>query len=65
MLKNEKESYVRIRGRGLKKSYVPLHGGRGAKNCQNDPYIINEWHLTDNLLNDSNTLNDNTFNFVL
>ena len=28
MLKNYMESYVRIGGRGLKKSYVRLHGGR-------------------------------------
>ena len=27
MLKNEIESYVKIGGRGLKKSYVPLDGG--------------------------------------
>ena len=34
------------RGRGFEKSYVPLHGGRGVKNCQNHPYVINEWPLT-------------------
>ena len=31
MLKNEMESYVRIRGEGFEKFYVPLHGGRGSK----------------------------------
>jgi hypothetical protein len=31
MLKNEMEYYLRIGRRGLKKSYVPLHGGRGSK----------------------------------
>jgi len=45
MLKNKMESYVRI-GRGYEKSYVPLHGGRGVKICQNHPYVINEWPLT-------------------
>ena len=35
------------RGKGFEKSYVPLHGdGGGVKNCQNHPYIINEWPLT-------------------
>ena len=29
----------------FEKSYVPLHGGRGVKNCQNHPYVINEWSL--------------------
>ena len=38
------ESYVRIGGRGLK-NYVCLHGGRGVKNGQNKPYVINEWSL--------------------
>ena len=45
MLKNEMESYVRIGG-GFEKSYVgyPYMGvGRGVKNCQNHPYVINEW----------------------
>ena len=48
MLKNEMESYVRIGGRGFKKSYVPLHGGRGVKNWQNHPYVINELPLSPN-----------------
>ena len=30
------------RREGFEKSYVPLHRGRGVKNCQNHPYIINE-----------------------
>ena len=30
------------RGEGFNKSYVPLHG---VKNCQNHPYVINEWPL--------------------
>ena len=41
MLKNEMESYLRI-GEGFEKSYVPLHGGRGVKNCQNHPYVVSE-----------------------
>ena len=45
MLINEMESYVRIGERDLKKSYVPLHGGRGIKNYQNHPSIINEWPI--------------------
>ena len=45
MMKNQMISYVRIGRRGLKKSYVPLHGGRRVKNCQNHPYVINEWPL--------------------
>ena len=45
MLRNEMESYVRIGGEGFEKSYVPLHrgGGGGVRNCQNHPYVINEW----------------------
>ena len=39
------ESYVRIGG-GVWKSYVPLHGGRRGKNCQNHPYVIYKWLLT-------------------
>ena len=36
------------RGEGFEKSYVPLHGGRvEVKNCQNLPYVINEWPQTD------------------
>ena len=27
-------------------SYVSLHADRGVKNCQNHPYVINEWPLT-------------------
>ena len=34
------------RGEGFEKSYVRLHGGRGVKNVQNHPYVINEWPLT-------------------
>ena len=30
----------------FEKSYVPLHGGGGVKNCQNHSYVINEWPLT-------------------
>jgi hypothetical protein len=46
MLKNEVESYVRIRGKGLKNlTYLYVGVGR-VKNCQNHPYIINEWPLT-------------------
>ena len=43
MLKDEMESYVKIEG--FENSYVPLQGGRGVKNCQNHPYVINEWPL--------------------
>ena len=39
------ESYVRIGGKVFEKSYIPLHWGRGVKNCQNHPYVINEWPL--------------------
>ena len=40
------ESCVRIEGEGFEKSYIPLHGGReGVKNCQNHPYVNNEWPL--------------------
>ena len=36
------------RGEGFEKSYVPLHEGReGIKNCQNHPYVINDWTLTE------------------
>ena len=31
-------------GEGCEKSYIPSHG-RGVKNCQNHPYVINEWPL--------------------
>ena len=36
------------RREGFEKSYVPLHGDGegGIKNCQNHPYVINEWPLT-------------------
>ena len=33
------------RGEEFEKFYVPLNGGRGVKNCQNHPYVINEWPL--------------------
>ena len=46
MLKDEMESYVRIRGRGLKILTYPYMGVRGGKNCQNHPYVIDEWPLT-------------------
>ena len=46
MLKNEMESYVRMRGGGVWKSYVPLHGGRGGQKLQYLPHVINEWPLT-------------------
>ena len=46
MLKNEMEYYVRIRGRGLKNLTYPYMGvGGGVKNCQNHPFVINEWPL--------------------
>ena len=34
-------SYVRIGGRGLKKSYVPLHGGRGGQKLPKSSFVIN------------------------
>ena len=52
MLKIEMESYVRIGGRGLKNRTYPYMGG--VENCQNHPYVINEWpfshmgRMTDN-----------------
>ena len=48
MLKNEMESYVRIERRGLKNLMYPYMGvgWGGGKNCQNHPYVINEWSLT-------------------
>ena len=45
MLKNEMESYVTIGGRGLKYLTYPYMGVEGVKNCQNHPYVINEWSL--------------------
>ena len=39
------ESYVRIGGRGLKNLTYTYMGVRGVKNCQNHPYVINEWPL--------------------
>ena len=33
------------RGEGFEKYYVTLHGGGRVKNCQNRPYVINEWPL--------------------
>ena len=48
MLKNEMESYVRIGGRGLKNLMYPYMGvGVEVKNYQNNPYVINEWPLTE------------------
>ena len=38
--------YVALHGGGgFEKFYVALHGGGGFKNCQNHPYVINEWPL--------------------
>ena len=47
MLKKEMESYLRIWGKGLKNLMYPYMGvGEEAiKNCQNHPYVINEWPL--------------------
>ena len=44
------ESYVRIEGRGLKNLTYPYMGVGGVKNCQNHPYVINEWPLTAQVL---------------
>ena len=46
MLKNELESYLRIRERGLKNLTYPYMGVGGVKNFQNLPYVINEWPIT-------------------
>ena len=47
MFKNEMESYVRIGKRGLKNFTYPYMGvGKRVKNCQNHPYVINEWPLS-------------------
>ena len=43
MLKNEMGALRKNRREGFEKSCVPLHAGRGVKNCQNHPYVINEW----------------------
>ena len=45
MLKNEMESYIRIGERGLKNLTFPYMGVGEVKNCQNRPYVINEWPL--------------------
>ena len=38
---------LKNRGKGFEKSYVRLHGGRGGvKNCQNHPYVSDEWPLS-------------------
>ena len=37
------ESYVRIRGRGLKNLTYAYMGVERSKNCQNYPYVINKW----------------------
>lgn len=52
---------IRIK-EGFKKSFVPLDGGRGVrvKNCDNHPYVINEWPLT--LCNWSNTVTYRAYN---
>ena len=46
MLKNKMESYVRIGGKGLKNLTYHYMGVGGVKNCQNHPYVINEWPQT-------------------
>ena len=46
VLKNEMESYVGIGGRGLKNLTYPYMGVEEDNNCQNHPYVINEWTLT-------------------
>ena len=45
MFKKEMVSCVRIGGRGLKNLTYP-YMGEGIQNCQNHPYVINEWPLT-------------------
>ena len=46
MVENEMKSYLRIGEWGLKNLTFPYKGmGGGVKNCQNHPYIINEWPL--------------------
>ena len=42
------ESYVRIGG-GVWKILPTLTWGRGVNNCQNHPYVINEWPLINKL----------------
>ena len=42
--KCRKKSYVRIGGRGFK-NLRTLTWGSGVNNCQNHPYVINEWSL--------------------
>ena len=44
-MKNEMESYVRIGGGVWKNLTYPCMGVGGFKNCQNHPYVINEWPL--------------------
>ena len=39
------KSYVRIGGRDLKSPTYPYMVVGGVKNCQNHPYVINEWPL--------------------
>ena len=48
MLKNEMESYVKVRARGLNNLTYPYMGVGGVKNFENHPYVINEWPLTTN-----------------
>ena len=45
MLKNEMESYVRIGEKDLKNLTYPYMGVGGVNNCQNHPYVINEWPI--------------------
>ena len=47
---SKKHSYIRIGRRGLKNLTYPYMGVRWVKNCQNHPYIINEWPLRINRL---------------
>ena len=45
------ESYVGIGRRGLQNLMYPyMVVGGGVKNCQNPPYVINEWPLTRQIL---------------
>ena len=60
MLKNEMESNVRIRGRGLKNLRYPYVGVCGGKHWQNHPYVISEWPLK-RLEGSSPLYSDNSF----
>ena len=41
-VEKQNEILRKSRGEGFEKSYMVV---RGVKNCQNHPYIINEWPL--------------------